>query len=363
MKTMSLKPLFKYPGGKGSELKHLKDFFPTFDTYIEPFLGGGAVFWATHAKRFIVNDCSAELIAVYRYSQQQEQTFIDYLQEIADVWTKKNDYGDAIKQLLSFNDKITIYQPQTLKTIIESTFDKVSHLPYDETQLNHILIETIHRKKKSLIKIQQRTDVENWHENALGVLGAWLYTYFRSLYNQTSFATSPPLKTALYLFLREYAYSSMFRFNADGGFNVPFGGNSYASKDFLSRLKQITQADVVRKLQQTQILQGDFTQAFIDETSAFMFLDPPYDSNFSTYNQQVFDSQEQIRLRDELKKLTKTKWLLVVKSTEFIENLYEQQGWYKARFDKSYAVNFKNRNDKDVEHLIITNYALNQTNN
>ena len=49
---------------------------------------------------------------------------------------------------------------------------------------------------------------------------------------------------------------------------------------------------------------------------------------------------------------------MVVKSTDFIEELYERTGWYKFRFNKSYSVNFKNRNEQDVKHLVITNYRL-----
>ncbi|CIV96620.1 Site-specific DNA methylase [Streptococcus pneumoniae] len=49
---------------------------------------------------------------------------------------------------------------------------------------------------------------------------------------------------------------------------------------------------------------------------------------------------------------------MVVKSTDFIEELYEHDNWYKFRFDKSYSVNFKNRNEQNVKHLVITNYQL-----
>jgi len=89
-----------------------------------------------------------------------------------------------------------------------------------------------------------------------------------------------------------------------------------------------------------------------------MFLDPPYDTEFSTYNLHVFDAKEQIRLRDELKKIKKTKWLMVVKATEFIEELYDNPEWYKEHFDKTYSVNFKNRNEQDVQHLVIANYKM-----
>ena len=127
-------------------------------------------------------------------------------------------------------------------------------------------------------------------------------------------------------------------------------------KIFLKRYQQITSKQVVDKLKGTRILRGDFSDAMIDKKDTFMFLDPPYDSEFSTYNLHTFDAQEQVRLRDSLIKIRDTKWLMVIKSTDFIEDLYDHDGWYKFRFDKSYSVNFKNRNNKDVKHLVITNY-------
>lgn len=49
---------------------------------------------------------------------------------------------------------------------------------------------------------------------------------------------------------------------------------------------------------------------------------------------------------------------MVIKSTDFIEELYKDDRFYKLRFNKSYSVNFKNRNDRGVQHLIISNYPL-----
>jgi DNA adenine methylase len=356
MSNAVLKPLFKYPGGKSSELKHLKKLLPDFDTYIEPFLGGGAVFWATKAKQWIINDCSEELVLVYLYSQQQDALFINYIKDIGQIWQLKNSYKLDIVQLLPVDSNTD--QFAFVEKIAHELLDSVSSLPSDKKQLALSLAKGIEQKKKSLAKIAKTVEISNWDDNALGAVGAGIYTYIRYLYNRTNVEESPQLKAALYLFLREYAYSSMFRYNFSGDFNVPFGGNTYAKKDFLDRVRQITNDAVVKKLQDTSILQGDFTDAFIDEDSAFMFLDPPYDSDFSTYNLQVFDAKEQIRLRDSLKKIKKTKWLMIVKSTDFIEDLYVQDRWYKSRFDKSYSVNFKNRNDKEVKHLIITNYQL-----
>ena len=43
--TRSLEPLFRYPGGKRTDIKHYAPFIPQrgeFDLYVEPFVGGGA---------------------------------------------------------------------------------------------------------------------------------------------------------------------------------------------------------------------------------------------------------------------------------------------------------------------------------
>lgn len=350
-----LKPLFKYPGGKSSEYKYLKKLFPEFKYYVEPFLGGGAVYWATKAETYLINDFSKELISIYSYTKSQDEKFLGLLHDISVIWEVKAEYIDFIKELImDIEDTNDINLREMSNRLLSST----EYLPRKEEQLSIFLSDSIIRKKKSLQRVAKVEDIKNWEENAHGVIGASIYTYLRSLYNQTSYDQDPQLKTVLYLFLREYSYSSMFRFNASGDFNVPFGGNSYAKKPFRNRFEQIKSQSVLEKLSHTEIMQGDFSHSLIDKEETFMFLDPPYDSEFSTYNLHVFDYLEQIRLRDSLLKLNKTKWLMVIKSTEFIEELYDKEGWYKLHFDKSYSVNFKNRNMQEVKHLVITNYVI-----
>ena len=90
------------------------------------------------------------------------------------------------------------------------------------------------------------------------------------------------------------------------------------------------------------------------EKDDFIFLDPPYDTEFSQYNKEKdFDKQEQIRLRNELLKIN-GKLMVVIKETEFIYNLYKE--FNIEKFDKKYLTNMRNRNEKEVKHLIITNY-------
>ncbi|MGQ7373705.1 DNA adenine methylase [Streptococcus suis] len=354
MSTKSLKPLFKYPGGKSTEYKYFNKLFPKFTTYIEPFLGGGSVFWAVGAKNWIINDLSEELIAIYQYSKTEDKMFLQYLSDIGNMWEEKNFHsGNVVKLLQSDVEIETVF----FDDIVSKLFQNIDALPKNG-DLSKLILDSIIRKRKSLERVSKKENIKNWEDNALGALGSAVYTYLREIYNHTSFSQNPQLKAALYLFIREYCYSSMFRYNVDGMFNVPFGGNTYAKKDFSERFRQITDSRVIAKLKKTTIHRGDFTEVFIDQDDTFMFLDPPYDSEFSTYNLHVFDAREQVRLRDSLLEIKLTKWMMVVKSTEFIEELYDQEGWYKLRFDKTYSVNFKNRNAKDVTHLVITNYRM-----
>ena len=101
----------------------------------------------------------------------------------------------------------------------------------------------------------------------------------------------------------------------------------------------------------------DFCKKIKLTSKDFIFLDPPYDTEFSTYAKNEFGKNDQIRLANFLKN-TKAKFMLIIKNTDFIYDLYNVKGLYIKSFDKKYLVSIKNRNDKNVEHLIITNYEI-----
>jgi len=60
-----MKPLIKWSGGKSKEIKEFKHFFPKFDTYVEPFIGGGSVFFHLEFKNNIISDVHEDLINFY----------------------------------------------------------------------------------------------------------------------------------------------------------------------------------------------------------------------------------------------------------------------------------------------------------
>ena len=66
--------IIKWPGGKSREIDMIKDLIPEeYDRYIEPFFGGGALYFHLNPRHAAINDLSAPLMNFYR--QVKEQTF------------------------------------------------------------------------------------------------------------------------------------------------------------------------------------------------------------------------------------------------------------------------------------------------
>lgn len=78
-----MKPILKWAGGKTQLLKDLLPLIPEFKTYYEPFLGGGALYFALQPKKAVLNDFNSQLINVYsqvKDNYQELKERLDYLQ-------------------------------------------------------------------------------------------------------------------------------------------------------------------------------------------------------------------------------------------------------------------------------------------
>ena len=263
-KKKHLTPLIKWSGGKSDEIKMFDKYFPdSYNLYIEPFIGGGSVYFYLNPDNAVINDIHTELIDLY--------------QSIGE--------GDS--------DKI---------------YEFMENNPNDE--------ETYYKIRDEMI-INDKLD-----------------------------------SAKRFYYQRKTCFRGMLRYNKNGKFNIPFG-----------RYKTINYTDLKNKdyellLNRTEILNKDFNYIFenYNDENNFMFLDPPYDSEFTDYGYCQFGKKEQEELA-RLFKDTKIKCLMIIGKTKFIEDLYKD--YIIDEYDKKYKFKlYDNRigDEINIKHLIIKNY-------
>lgn len=369
-----LKPFIKWAGGKEKELPIIINNLPThFDRYVEPFVGGGSVYLSMNCKSSVINDKSDELILLYSLIKENNKEFHKSLNEINKNWIEIQKIVENSSQELLGLYSTYKNNNARLEELVDNYMNKHS------SELNKLLKEDLdinlynlifEIKKNLLSKINRMYKIEQQRgemcfsdviDNFETAFKSAYYMYFRYLYNnRKKLKLSDEFYCAVFYFIRDYCYSAMFRYNANGEFNVPYGGISYNRKDFKKKIDYINSEKLINKLSNTKLYCLDF-EKFCNKIELtekdFMFLDPPYDTEFSTYAKNNFDKNDQIRLANYLKN-TKAKFMLIIKNTDFIYNLYKDKGFNIKTFDKKYLVSFMNRNDKKTEHLLITNYDV-----
>ncbi|MGN6211637.1 DNA adenine methylase [Parafilimonas sp.] len=155
-----MKPLIKYRGGKSKEIPHLEKHIPKYSgKYIEPFFGGGAMFFYLEPKRAIINDINSKLMAFYKGVKSNFTTLKKELSEIEKIYAVNRKRFEELKS-------------------------KTPHL---------------------------RVDDEN----------ETLYYQIRDMFNDLTYKKYSD--ALLYFFINKTAYSGMIRYNAKGEFNVPYG--------------------------------------------------------------------------------------------------------------------------------------------
>jgi DNA adenine methylase len=372
-----LSPILKWAGGKEQELKYILPKLPeSFENYYEPFIGGGAVYMAVKACKYFINDKSDELIRLYRsICEQNQNLFFRAINEVIHNWdlltdVVKNNQSFFLESYKEYSqDKLNdekmkqkmfqfiVDHSEQFNGMFSPIFNFNTPNFIRELQVNMI------RKIKRMKQLEKQKDIlpdTDILDNIETSLKSAFYMHFRHIYNNvTKYKISEAVKSSIFIFIRNFAYSGMFRYNSSGQFNVPYGGIGYNRKNFKKKIDYLQSEGLQRHLKQTTIENLDFQDFFRLHTPSnqdFIFLDPPYDSEFSTYAKNEFNREDQSRLADYLINDCKAKWMLVIKSTDFIKGLYFDKNLNITTFGKTYLVSFMNRNDKNTEHLLITNY-------
>lgn len=373
MIASGLKPLLKWPGGKEKELKYILPNVPAFKRYFEPFVGG-SVFMAMTAKEYFVNDFSSELISLYNCIASSNENFFWYAELMDKSWENcnrffHNNYILVDKYLEYREEKISKDElkqfihdfcnckKEEIYAILGKEIGALPSIIMKEMETNLFRKMTRMRKLEIEKHLLPQKDLEDNIETAIK---SAVYMNYRYLYNDKGLADSAPtLHCALFFFMRNYSYSGMFRYSSNGNFNVPYGGIAYNSKFMAKKLNYYRSKPLQRHFADAKIYNLDFEE-FLRKTNPteedFVFLDPPYDSEFSTYAQNAFTKADQERLANYMINECRAKWMMVIKNTDFIYSLYNKEGINIKTFNKEYLVSFMNRNDKKVTHLLITNY-------
>jgi DNA adenine methylase len=370
-----LPSLLKWAGGKEQELRHILPMIPPFRRYYEPFVGGGAVFFSIQTEMKFINDKSAELISLYRMVAEQNAEFFQTLNGLLYQWQRMSQFVDShAAELLNMYKAYSIgeYPPDKMRELLFGFV--LSHAEdftdmfagYIDEKSDNFLREI---KRNLVSKTTRMKQLENKKgklpesdivANMESAFKSSFYMHLRHLYNNIqAFGISPGSATAVFFLVRENAYASMFRYNNRGEFNVPYGGISYNRKDLARKIAYLQSPELQQHFTNTVIENMDF-EAFLQKYTPgegdFIFLDPPYDSEFSTYTQNTFDKSDQERLAHYLLNHCAAKFMLVIKNTPTIFNLYAGKGLNIQVFDKKYLVSFQDRNNRESEHLMITNY-------
>jgi DNA adenine methylase len=155
-----MKPLVKYRGGKSKEIPHIVKHIPSYTgRYIEPFFGGGAMFFYLEPKRAIINDINLKLMSFYLEVKTNFEVLKKELSEVEMIYISNRKEFELLKS----------------KTPNERVADKNEPLYYE----------------------------------------------MRDMFNEL--AKKRYSDALLYFFINKTSYSGMIRYNAKGEFNVPYG--------------------------------------------------------------------------------------------------------------------------------------------
>jgi DNA adenine methylase len=260
----NLKPIFKWCGGKKDEIKKYIHHIPSdIDTYLEPFVGGGATFFHLNHTNNVISDVHTELIDLYQSVKDDKMD---------DMHTFMTEHD---------NDEATYYE------------------------------------------VRDRMEIPNSLENA-----------------------------KRFFYLRKTCFRGMLRYNSKGKFNIPFG--RYKTYNF-EELQNKKYTDILKN---TIVLKSGFENIFenYNDPKNFMFLDPPYDSEFTDYGYCKFGKEDHQKLA-ECFKATSIRCLMVIGKTDFISELYD--GYVTEEYEKKYRFKIHSGRVGDEinnKHLVIKNY-------
>ena len=362
-----LSPFVKWPGGKSAELEKISSAAPAAieGRFLDPFVGGGSVLLALDPNiPALANDVCPELISLYIAGANQDKDLLAQLFQLDAAWEglklTTGSYETAAQNLMNGTQNPETISIQFLtQTIDLFEYFEVTFRKEFEKRLSKDLPSKVTRMHKLQIERNRMLPLDEFAANLEGSVKAAFYMAVRNRYNEARLQGNfNHTRTADFMFIREFCYASMFRFNASGEFNIPYGGISYNRKSFNSKIHKLFDEDMKIRLINTTFQNTDF-EPFLNSSNLtsddFIFIDPPYDSDFTDYDGREFRETDQYRLANFLS-TTNARVMVVIGDTPLIRKLYNPSQWNIQEEDMNYKWTIKSRNERAKKHLTITNY-------
>ncbi|WP_413232300.1 DNA adenine methylase [Oceanotoga sp. DSM 15011] len=172
-------------------------------------------------------------------------------------------------------------------------------------------------------------------------------------------------------FLNKTCYNGLYRENKKGEFNVPFG--RYKNPNIFEENNLRHASELLNKKDK----KGNFRVKIINKNynelidyvnkNTFIYIDPPYrpldKRGFNTYNKNIFNDEEQIKLSEYVNKINKleAKFLLSnsdPKNSDKNDNFFDKL-YCNYNINRIYAkrfINSKSSNRGAITELLIFNY-------
>ena len=359
-RRLALNPIIKWPGGKTRELARIRDLLPAFGTWVEPFVGGGALFFDLGPEAALLNDAEADLVDLYRAVADGDRDLLGTLGRMA---ADRKTLGE-LADLRSGGFAALVAAAREGKRRVRAeevgALAGTGRFRLGGEDLRGAVALSVARKVGRLLGLEAKHDMvfgpAELAPHFETALQAGYYTWLRDVFEPVE----RPRQLARFYFVRTYCYGSMFRYSSQGNFNIPYGGISYNRVNLAEKVARLASPAVRGLLGRAKFHCSDF-EPFLAGSElgpdAFVFFDPPYDTEFSAYANRAFTAKDQERLADVFAALP-CPGLVVIRRTPFIESLYRDRDdrFTIVIYDKTYGYNVRGRNQRRVEHLLILNY-------
>ncbi len=324
------KPVLKWAGGKRQLLSQIDEHLPPgisegkITTYVEPMIGGGAVFfhmkrkYGDQIKKYYISDYNWDLFVLYRVIQDRVNDLILELKSMSKEYLK----APPTKQGEKSGKRIDIYY-ELRDEYREDSWDKERYMEDG---------------------ITLKTSINN----------KWVR------------------RAALTIFMNKTCFNGLYRVCSSGKFNVPHG--RYKKPDIVGSDNLRT---VSKELKGVEILVGSYESNLkvvdIDPKRTFVYFDPPYrplpnTPSFKDYHKAPFGDEEQILLSKKFSELNKKGAKLMLSNSDpkntdenddFFDNLYYHEDFTIHRVKARRAINSNGKKRGEIDEILVTNYEVN----